>query len=258
MAPDLVQAGGQTWSSSAYATHAGFVSELGGEILKWLDPRPGERILDLGCGDGELAKALSDAGVDVVGVDSSPEMLEAARAKGVNVRLADGHDLASQFEHEFDAIFSNAALHWMTRPREVIDGVRHALKPGGRFVAEFGGFGNVAAIVTSMMAVARSRDGDASLAAPWFFPTPEHYSGYLEDAGFTVERIALIPRPTPLPTGMAGWLMTFRKPFFDQFAPDSAAAVDEAVDLLRPSLCHGEGTWVADYVRLRVEAVLRG
>jgi hypothetical protein len=116
----------------------------------------------------------------------------------------------------------------------------------------------VAAVVTALMAVARARGGDTALAFPWFYPTPAQYSGYLEDAGFEVRRIALIPRPTPLPTDMAGWLMTFRKPFFDQFGPAGAAALDDTVDLLRPSLCDSEGRWIADYVRLRVEAARLG
>lgn len=257
MPANLAQSGAQTWSATGYDTHARFVSELGAGVFEWLAPAPGERILDLGCGDGDLTVRLRDAGADVVGVDSSPDFVETARARGLDVRLVDGHDLASEFDREFDAVFSNAALHWMTRPRQVIDGVHRALKPGGRFVAEFGGFGNVAAIVTALMAVARARGGDAALAFPWFFPTTAQYSGYLEDGGFEVRRIALIPRPTPLPTDMAGWLVTFRKPFFEQFGAESATALDDAVALLRPSLRDSAGGWIADYVRLRVEAVRR-
>jgi len=129
------------------------------------------------------------------------------------------------------------------------------LKPGGRFVAEFGGHGNVAAIVTAMRAVAARRGGDAAIASPWFFPSPAIYRRLLEARGFAVKRIGLFPRPTPLPTGMAAWIRLFREPFFAQFGNEADAALAEAVDLLRPSLCDGDGNWTADYVRLRVEAV---
>jgi hypothetical protein len=129
------------------------------------------------------------------------------------------------------------------------------LKPGGRFVAEFGGHGNVAAIVTAMLAVAKARGGDAALANPWFFPTPAAYRKMLEAQGFGVRRIELFPRPTPLPTGMAEWLKQFRKPFFEQFESEAKNALAETVELLRPSLRAEDGQWTADYVRLRVEAV---
>ena len=171
----------------------------------------------------------------------------------MNVHLADAHAL--EFDAEFDAVFSNAALHWMTRPREVVSGVHRALRAGGRFVAEFGGHGNVAAILTAVMAVAEIRGGDKSLAHCWYFPTPGAYRALLEGQGFSVSRIELIPRPTPLPTDMAGWLMTFRAPFFEQFGDEQDAALEDVIALLRPSLCDENGAWTADYVRLRVEAV---
>ncbi len=252
MAESLTQAGKQTWSSDGYDTHARFVSHLGAGVVDWLNVKAGERVLDLGCGDGALTKELVQAGATVVGADSSDAFVGAARARGLDVRLVDGHAL--EFASEFDAVFSNAALHWMTRPRDVLAGVARALKPGGRFVAEFGGHGNVAAIVTALIAVARSRQGDQTLTNPWYFPTTAEYQTLLEENGFSVSRIALIPRPTPLPTDMSGWLMTFRAPFFEQFGDDCAEALAETVELLRPSLCDASGGWTADYVRLRLEA----
>lgn len=242
----------QKWSSETYDENVRFVSDLGADVLSLLDPRAGERILDLGCGDGALTEKLVAAGADVVGVDSSPEFVAAACERGLNVRLADGHAL--DFDQEFDAVFSNAALHWMTRPGDVADGVRRALVPGGRFVAEFGGFGNVAAIITAMLAVARMRGGDDALAHVWYFPTPDEYAHVLTANGFEVDDIALIPRPTPLPTGIRGWLGVFREPFFAQFGADRDAALDDAVALLAPNLCDSSGNWIADYVRLRVRA----
>lgn len=244
----------QVWSAETYEQNARFVSDLGAAVLEWLDPKPGERILDLGCGDGVLTKRIASSGAHVVGVDASESFLQAARAAGIDARAMDGHAL--EFDHEFDAVFSNAALHWMTRPTEVISGIARALKPGGRFVAEFGGHGNVAAIVTAVRAVARARKGDENTAGPWFYPTPAEYTSMLEAQGFQVPRIALIPRPTPLPTGMPGWLLTMRRPFFEQFGDEMQDALDEVVDLLRSQLCDSSGVWTADYVRLRVEARL--
>lgn len=243
----------QIWAPASYDTHARFVSDLAGGALSWLDAKPGERILDLGCGDGVLTARLADGGADVVGCDSSAEFVAEAQARGLDVRLMDGEALA--FEGEFDAVFSNAALHWMTRPGQVIAGVSRALRPGGRFVAEFGGHGNVAAIVTALRAIGLARGGDLSLAHPWFFPAPAVYQSMLEEGGLAVRRIGLFPRPTPLPTGMAEWLTLFRKPFFQQFESKSETALAEVVELLRPSLCDAQGNWTADYVRLRVEAV---
>jgi SAM-dependent methyltransferase len=243
----------QRWSSDGYERHARFVSDLGAAVLDWLDPRPGERILDLGCGDGVLTLKRVERGARVVGVDTSPSLLEAARARGIDARLMDGEAL--DFDAEFDAVFSNAALHWMTRADTVAAGVRRALKPQGRFVAEFGGHGNVAAIVTALRAAARLHGGDQDVAGPWFYPTADEYRALLEANGFQVERIALIPRPTPLPTGIAGWLETFRRPFVDQFPAETRAKVIAEVEsLLAPSLRDRSGNWTADYVRLRVAA----
>lgn len=243
----------QTWSADAYDEHARFVSDLAGEVLNWLAARPGERILDLGCGDGVLTELLRARGCRVIGVDASAGMIAAARARGLDARLMDGHELS--FDGEFDAVFSNAALHWMTEPEKVLDGVARALAPHGRFVAEFGGHGNVAAVTTAMRAVAHWRGGDQDLAGPWFFPSADDYRQMLESKGFMVRRIGLFARPTLLKTGMKSWLKLFRRPFFEQFGEAMEQALNEAEALLKPSLCDAGGRWRADYVRLRVEAV---
>ena len=168
----------------------------------------------------------------MTGVDSSADFVATCKARGLDARLMDGQSLT--FSAEFDAVFSNAALHWMTNAEAVVQGVARALKPGGRFVAEFGGHGNVAAIVTAMQAVGRRRGGDLSLAHPWYFPAPDVYQALLEKNGFTVKRIALIPRPVVLKTGIEGWLMLFRKPFFQQYEDQAENALAEAIELLRP------------------------
>jgi SAM-dependent methyltransferase len=245
-------AGRQTWSAESYGKHARFVSDLAGPVLEWLAPKPGERILDLGCGDGVLTEAIARHGAEVVGVDLSDSLLAAARARGLDVRRMDGQALS--FRSEFDAVFSNAALHWMGEAGKVLAGVRLALKPGGRFVAEFGGHGNVAAVVTAMRATALRLGGDASLAGPWFFPSVEVYRRMLGEAGFEALRIGLFPRPTPLYTGMKAWLAVFRQPFFDQFGDRRDEVLNEVERLLEPVLRDADGNWTADYVRLRVEA----
>ena len=185
-------------------------------------------------------------------------MIAKAEALGLDARVVDGHALP--FTHEFDAVFSNAALHWMARdPDAVIRGVVRALKPGGRFVGEMGGHGNVAAVTVALVAVLARHGLDGWKARPWYFPTPDAYRGKLEAAGFTVETIELIPRPTPLPTGIDGWLDTFGEPFLKSL-PDAerAKARAEVADLLRPVLCDEQGRWTADYVRLRFKAALPG
>lgn len=248
---------GQDWQAERYAAHAGFVAELGLPVVELLAPCPGERILDLGCGDGVLTARLAELGCDVVGVDAGPDMVRSARARGVDARVMDGHALT--FAEEFDAVFSNAALHWMrTDPDAVIAGVARSLRPGGRFVAEMGGHGNVAAITVALTAALNRRGLDGSAAIPWYFPGPDEYRRRLEDGGFVVTSIMLLPRPTPLPTGIAPWLQTFAEPFLRRvLASEWNAVMAEVVDLLRPVLCDREGRWTADYVRLRFAANLQ-
>ncbi len=242
----------QKWSSATYSKNARFVSDLGANVFELLAPRPGERILDLGCGDGVLTKRIADAGASVLGVDTSDDFVASTRALGIDAEVMSGEALT--FDSEFDAVFSNAALHWMTNANAVIAGVHRALKPGGRFVAEFGGHGNVAAIVTALRALADRYGIDDKLAHPWFFPTPDQYSEMLEEAGFTVERAALIPRPTHLPSGLTGWIETFRAPFFHAAGSRADRVLHELEALLSPSLRDYKGEWTADYVRLRFVA----
>jgi len=240
------------WSSADYQTHAAFVPALGASILAELTPRPGERILDLGCGDGVLTQQLVDAGATVVGVDASPDMVAAAVARGLDARLKDARALS--FDGEFDAVFSNAALHWVPEADQVLRGVWRSLRPGGRFVAEFGGHTNVAAIVVAVHAVC-ARHG-LTFRFPWYYPSAAEYRERLEANGFTVTGVRLFPRPTPLPTGMAGWLRTFRVSGFTDAPPDESERLEsEIVELLRPALCDRAGQWTADYVRLQCHAV---
>jgi len=243
----------QTWDPEGYAKNARFVSDLGGPVVELLAPQAGERILDLGCGDGALTAKLAAVGCDIVGVDSSAQQIAAARALGLDARVVDCQKL--EFDSEFDAVFSNAALHWMKRPDDVIAGVWRALKPGGRFVAEFGGFGCVEKIRTALIAALNRRGIEGRAADPWYFPSVEDYGARLRARGFDVKYIALIPRPTPLPGDITGWLATFALSFTAPLPEaDRPAFIAEVKDVLRPQLCDSSGQWVADYMRLRFAA----
>jgi trans-aconitate methyltransferase len=243
----------QTWDPATYAQNARFVSDLGSAVLELVAPRAGERILDLGCGDGVLTKRLADRGCEVVAIDSSAAQIEAARRLGLDARVVAAEALP--FDHEFDAVFSNAVLHWIKRADPMIAGVHRALKPGGRFVAECGGHGCVDKIRTALVQALDRRGIDGEARVPWYFPTPGDYATRLERAGFRVDSIALIPRPTPLPGDVIGWLETFGHSFLDGLTGDARIEyLREVRATLEPQIRDGDGTWVADYVRLRFAA----
>jgi SAM-dependent methyltransferase len=248
----------QSWEPDGYQRHAGFVPELGQEILRWLAPQPGERILDVGCGDGALTARLVEAGARVVGLDASSAMVDRAKARGVDAHVGNGTAIASCSpvgQHTFDAVFSNAALHWMRPPEAVVSGVLAVLREGGRFVAEFGGHGNVAAIRVALAAALNHHHVDAEALDPWYYPTAEEYGALLESHGLRVHRAELFARPTPLPTGIEGWLHTFAQPFLGAVPSEERDAVIADVQRrLRSILCDASGNWTADYVRLRIAA----
>lgn len=246
----------EQWSAAAYAANAHFVPALGQPVLDLLQAQSGERILDLGCGDGALTEKLVASGAQVVGIDNSPEMIAAARERGLDARIMDARALP--FENEFDAVFSNAVLHWIKDdPDAPIAGAFRALRAGGRFVGEFGGHANIAAIVVALVAALERRGiRDAASRIPWYFPTVEDYESRLRQAGFVPQSIQLFPRPTPLPTGMRGWLDTFAGPFTAALPREERDPyLDEVVALLKPVLCDAAGHWTADYTRLRFAAV---
>ncbi len=244
---------GQVWSASSYAANARFVADLGAPVLALLAPRDGEHILDLGCGDGALTEAIAQSGAAVLGVDGSASMVEAARARGLSAEVMDGQRLS--FTAEFDAVFSNAALHWMPDAEAVVAGVARALKPGGRFVGEMGGHGNVASIVVALHAARRLHGFPAENGFAWYFPTAQAYAALLRRHGFTLREAQLIPRPTRLPTGMAGWLATFANPFLTDIpAASRAALLEDAQAMLARALRTPTGEWIADYIRLRFAA----
>ena len=243
----------QTWDPDRYARNARFVSDLGAPVVDLLAPRAGERILDLGCGDGALTAKLAAMGCRVFGVDASHLQVAAARALGLDARVADA--TALPFDGEFDAVFSNAVLHWVKAADDAIRGVWRALAPGGRFVAEMGGHRCVATIVAALEAALLRRGIDPASVNPWYFPDVRDYRARLEKAGFDVRSIALIPRPTPLPGDVTAWLETFAESFTSPLpAADRPKFLVEVREALRPSLCDAAGNWTADYTRLRFAA----
>ncbi|MED4784617.1 class I SAM-dependent methyltransferase [Brevibacillus choshinensis] len=245
------------WDASHYDEKMNFVSHYGRGLIDWLQPVSGERILDLGCGTGDLTAKLAETGAHVMGFDFSPDMIEAARSKypHLSFAIADAHAFRS--DEQFDAIFSNAALHWMQRPEKVAESVWLALAPGGRFVAEFGGKGNCEQVVAALR-VALGRKGiSADERNPWYFPSIGEYTSLLERQGFRVVLSSHIDRPTLMPDGDGGlrhWLNSFCSPFFtglsDREIDEICAAVSE---IARPTLFR-DGQWFVDYKRIRVIA----
>ena len=247
----------QRWDPDAYAAHARFVSELGEPVADLLAPRPGDRILDIGCGDGALTERLRTAGAVVVAIDSSPEQVWAALKRGLDARITDAREL--EFQTEFDAVFSNAVLHWIGDAERVIAGVWRALKPGGRFVGELGGSGSVASIREAFCDALGARDIDVATVDPWYFPTAAQYRSQLEAGGFLVDSIQLFPRPTPLPGDVTHWLRLFAQPFLAAVPDDERGSLLEEVRAtLEPRIRNADGVWIVDYVRLRFAATRPG
>lgn len=246
------------WDADAYDAHMSVVTLLGADALELLAPQPGERILDLGCGTGHHAAQLVAAGCEVEGVDAAEAMIARARAlyPGIPFRVARAEQLT--VERPFDAVFSNAALHWMLAADEVAARVFAALRPGGRFVGELGAQGNVARLIAALEAsLAEEGVPAASLPNPWYFPSPAQYAAVLERAGFAIELLQAFPRPTPLEgeDGLATWYRLFAGDFLALVAPARReAVVARAVAMAAPSQWHA-GHWVADYRRLRFRAI---
>ncbi|MGA7241719.1 MAG: methyltransferase domain-containing protein [Terracidiphilus sp.] len=246
----------QTWDPQAYERNGAFVHGLAGGVLEWLNAQVGEFILDLGCGDGQLTQRIAATGAHVLGVDASQEMVAVARERETEAEQANAESLPFH-DATFDAVFSNAALHWVRDQDAMLAQVHRVLKSGGRFVAEMGGHGNIAAIRVALISVLeRHGYGDREDGVN-YYPTAESYTERLKLHGFRVEQMAIIPRPTRLAkSGMEGWLRTFRRGVLDGL-PENVreAVVRETAELLAPALQDEEGNWIADYVRLRFAAI---
>ncbi|GAA3028376.1 class I SAM-dependent methyltransferase [Streptosporangium longisporum] len=248
------------WNARTHDNGFGYVSAHGAPLVDLLDPQPGERIVDLGCGTGTLTAEITSRGAYVLGVDGSPAMIEKARAEypGLDFVVADGGDFT--VSRPYDAVFSDAALHWMGRePDAVIAGVREALTPGGRFVAEMGGAGNCAAL-TAALSTAWREYGLREPDLPWYFPTPAEYASRLEKGGFVVRLLEYFDRPTRLdecPGGAADWVRMFARPLLQEVPAETVDPLLRRVNELAAPALRRETGWMADYVRLRFAAVRR-
>ena len=245
----------QSWNPEGYERNAGFVADWGAGVMELLAPLSGEQVLDLGCGHGKLTEKLSATGARVVAVDASPQQVEGACQRGLDARVMDARKL--NFENELDAVFSNAALHWVKEADAAIAGVKRALVPGGRFVGEMGGEGNVSKVTDAVARALEKRGLAIADVWPWYFPSVDDYRSRLEGAGFSVRYIELFERPTPIPGEIDGWLETFGESFLSVIPQsDRHAFLDEIRDDLAPDLKDVDGNWTLDYVRLRFQAFL--
>ena len=246
------------WDASVYQANYSFVFDYGRDVLGLLNPQAGERILDVGCGTGQLTAEIARAGATVTGVDLSPEMIAEARRNFPGTRFA-VHDVCDlPFEGEFDAVFSNAALHWVTRAEEAVISIAGAVRPGGRFVAEMGGRGNIRALLDASDRALRELGVDRpERFHPWYYPGIGEYASLLERHSLEVTFATLFDRPTPLEGGdeaLPNWFRMFGARLTEALAPERMAEYHTLVrEFARPELLKPEG-WVADYRRLRIAA----
>ena len=232
------------WDAADYAEVGGFVAELGAAALDLLDPQPGETILDVGCGEGALTEKIAERGARVVGIDNSPEMVAAAQARGLDARLVDVADMG--FAAEFDAVFSNATLHWVLAKEEAARSIAFALKPGGRFAGEMGGTGNLQRLREALDDELIIRGYVPPSGSTNWYASPEEFAAVYEAAGFTAIDARLIERPTVIDHGLAAWVTTFRKGWFDRSGVPEAERAEIAA-----AVASRFAENVADYVRLR-------
>ncbi|MFC0037821.1 class I SAM-dependent methyltransferase [Actinomadura rayongensis] len=243
---------------TTYDSAFGYVSAHGAPLVDLLDPQPGEKIIDLGCGTGAFSAEIAERGAEVLGLDGSAEMIAqaAARHPGLSFSVADAHDFTTS--ESFDAVASNAALHWMTRdPDAVIARVHEALRPGGRFVAELGGAGNCAELIVAMQTAWRVF-GLPEPDLPWYFPSPAEYATKLEDGGFTLRLLEHADRPSRMvegPDGAADWVRAYAPGALAEVPPELVEPLLARVNELAAPALRRESGWVADYVRLRFAAI---
>ena len=246
------------WNAQLYSDKHAFVWKLGQGVVELLAPKPGERILDLGCGTGELTDQIARTGAQVVALDASPQMLESARNRFPHIEFHQGDAQNFDLGTGFDAVFTNATLHWVPDHVAVARSVFRALKPGGRFVGEFGGRGNVRELKRALRTAAQQLDLPP-FESPNFYPSLREWATSLESGDLEPTQLQLFARPTPLEgeDGIQIWWRQFRATYLAALAPDQQEAVLQRAQELAPPQLHTESGWIADYVRLRFVAEKR-
>ncbi|MDC0933296.1 class I SAM-dependent methyltransferase [Arcobacteraceae bacterium] len=240
------------WNANKYKKHADFVSVLALPVVELLDPKKDEEVLDLGCGEGTLALEIKKHGANVRAVDLSSEMVEKTQSKGIEASVMSATNLT--FENQFDAVFSNAVLHWVKDSELAIQKINKALKKEGRFVAEFGGYGNIKNLTDAMQEVFDNHTSWGQFENPWVFLKDSEYKILLEKNGFDVEYIELIQRPTPI-DDIVNWLDVFANGITKNLSKEQKEIFKEKVrEVLKPKQYNEKDGWSADYVRLRVKA----
>ena len=245
----------QTWNTTLYDQNHAFVFQMAQGVLELLKSQVGERILDLGCGTGHLTQQIADAGATVIGLDSSPEMVAAAGAAYPAVEFVLGDAAHFAFDQPFDAVFSNATLHWVLQADAAAACIAAALKPGGRFVAEFGGKNNIQRIAHATEQAIKRVTGHA-VPQVWYFPSIGEYATLLEAHGFEVRSTWLFDRPTPLegPDGLRNWISMFGGGLWTGVAEQDKPAILDKIEQALRATNYADGRWMADYRRIRIEA----
>ncbi|MBM7602323.1 trans-aconitate methyltransferase [Metabacillus crassostreae] len=250
-----IQLSNDSWNARLYDSKHSFVSKLGNDLVDLLDPKEGERILDLGCGTGDLAKVLSDKRVKVIGVDKSENMIKQAKLKYPEIEFSVCDATELTYYEKFDAVFSNATLHWIKTPKIALECIFNSLKQNGRFIAEFGGKGNINLISDAIIKSMKEQGYEFNMERfPWYFPSIGEYTSLMEDVGFRVIFSHHFDRPTPLEdeNGIKNWIHMFASDMFTGIPSDMKDLIISKVEYNLNNHLFKEDKWLADYKRIRV------
>lgn len=247
------------WKPKLYNEKHSFVYQYGEDLIKLLDPKETERILDLGCGSGQLTSKISELAKETIGIDKSEEMIMDAKSKfpSIEFQVADASDF--RFDEKFDSIFSNATLHWVKNFKSSIECMYENLNPNGKIVLEFGGKGNVQTIVNELRKSLKIRGYNRqSYLDLWYFPSIGEYATELESAGFRVLFAEHYDRPTELADknfGIKDWISMFAESFFIEVLENHIEEIKNEVQEKIKDKCLINGKWYADYKRIRIVAI---
>jgi trans-aconitate methyltransferase len=245
------------WDSGLYDEKHSFVWKMAGDVIELLAPKPGQEILDVGCGTGHMTAQIAASGAKVMGVDLSASMVQRAREKYPEIMFAVADACELSLEKKFDAVLSNATLHWIKEPQRAAQAVASRLKVGGRFVGEFGGAGNISGFMEAATSAWHTVVPGQQFPNPWFYPGIAEYASILAASGLETTYAVLFDRPTPLEDGERGlrnWIAMFAQSILEKLPAEKR---EEWIDILE-SQARGklfrDGRWVLDYRRLRFVA----